>query len=33
MANRAPTLDPYVVSIDDLKEQGSQKLPKMFRGE
>ncbi|OBT84467.1 hypothetical protein VE02_06428 [Pseudogymnoascus sp. 03VT05] len=31
MANRAPTLDPHVVSINDLKELGSQRLPKMFR--
>lgn len=28
MANRAPTLDPNVFSINDLKEYGSRNLPK-----
>ncbi|KAF2794419.1 FMN-dependent dehydrogenase [Melanomma pulvis-pyrius CBS 109.77] len=30
MANRAPTLDPNVFSIRDLKELGSRKLPKEY---
>ncbi|KAF2009727.1 FMN-dependent dehydrogenase [Aaosphaeria arxii CBS 175.79] len=30
MANRAPTLDPHVFSIRDLKEHGSRKLPKLY---
>lgn len=32
MANRGATWDPLVNTIDDLKEQGSSKLPKMYRG-
>lgn len=32
MANRGLTLDPHVFTISDLKEIGSSKLPKMYRG-
>ncbi|EOD45740.1 putative fmn-dependent dehydrogenase family protein [Neofusicoccum parvum UCRNP2] len=31
MANRGVTLDPHVFTINDLKERGSSKLPKMYR--
>ncbi|VUC29258.1 unnamed protein product [Clonostachys rosea] len=31
MANRGISLDPLVYSIQDLKEHGSRKLPKMYR--
>ncbi|RDW73070.1 putative FMN-dependent dehydrogenase family protein [Coleophoma cylindrospora] len=31
MANRAPTLDSKVFTIDDLRDLGSKKLPKMVR--
>lgn len=33
MANRGPTLDPNVLTISDLKDVASKKLPVMFRGE
>lgn len=32
MANRGATLDPDVFTIADLKEAGSKKMPKMYRG-
>ena len=32
MANRGLTLDPHVFTINDLKELGSSRLPKMYRG-
>ena len=33
MANRAPSLDPHVFSIRDLKREGSKRLPPGYRGE
>lgn len=32
MANRAKSLDDTVFSIEDLKWEGSLRLPKMYRG-
>jgi nicotinamide mononucleotide adenylyltransferase len=32
MANRGISWDPLVHSIQDLKEEGSKRLPKMYRG-
>ncbi|KAF4307778.1 putative FMN-dependent dehydrogenase family protein [Botryosphaeria dothidea] len=31
MANRGEILDPHVFTVNDLKERGSSKLPKMYR--
>lgn len=33
MANCAPSLDPHVFSIRDLKTEGSNRLPPGYRGE
>ena len=33
MANRGITWDPLINTIEDLKEHGSRKMPKMYRGE
>lgn len=33
MANRGEILDPHVFTVNDLKERGSSKLPKMYRGD
>lgn len=32
MANRGVSWDPSVHTIEDLKQHGSAKLPKMYRG-
>lgn len=32
MANRGISYDPVVHSIQDLKEEGSKRLPKMYKG-
>lgn len=32
MSNRGVTWDPKVHTIDDLKVEGSKKIPKMYRG-
>lgn len=32
MANRGAAFDEHVSTIEDLKELGSKKLPKMYRG-